>query len=90
MDNTMLNEINLRGSIGNLIFELFPSVAMILLKEVKSCEDYTLPPLYETLVRMQEERTRLPEQQLQLVRHLVMIKRVEIVPSQSPDVEDNE
>jgi hypothetical protein len=90
MDNTMLNEINLRGSIGTLFCELFPSVAMILLEEVKTCEDYTLPPLYETLVRMQEERTRLPEQQLQLVRHLVMIKRVEIVPSQSPDVEDNE
>lgn len=65
------------GKIKNLWVKF--GVAEVLIKEVETCDREALEPLYETLLRMEEERAKLPQQQYELIAHLVKVKRVEFV-----------
>lgn len=74
-------ETLLRNAIENKIRSLWVKfgAADALIKELETCERETLEPLYETLVRMEEDRANLPQQQYQRIVHLVKVKRVEFV-----------
>jgi hypothetical protein len=79
-------EALIRSGIMTQMIELWRFSYSDLTEELQTCGFECLVVLYETLIRMKQEREDLPKHQKQLLQGLLRVKRVEFVEGGEDEV----